>query len=384
MEPDGERAPAAQEEAPETGGFPEEKREDGGFVRRHAGRLGASLALAAAFGWVLHRGGLPYLPPAGTLERVDPLCFTGFVLGMLFHMLTRHGRYHFLIASVARLSMRRIMTINLIGMAFITFLPFRLGEFARPAMLRQKGHLSAWAVMGTVAAERILDGVVFSAMLLFGLALATPQEPLPERIGTLPISAAIVPRVGLLASVGFCLAFAVMAAFYFYRSFARSVTEKVVGVVSRPLAEKLADVVERVSDGLRFLVNFRHTLPYLGVTIVSVAGHVWAIQLLAQAVGLPGLSFAEAMVVVGVLALGFAAPNAPGFFGSVQFALYAGLAVYVAPEKVIHEGAALVFLFYVTYLGLVVVLAAVAAVVDAIGKRNAAGSGQGSASAAVG
>jgi hypothetical protein len=346
-------------------------RDRAGFLKRHAGRLGASLALVLALAWVLKRGGLPYLPPSGTLEHLDPLAFAGFALAMLFHMLTRHGRYHFLIASVARLPLRKIMTINLIGMAFITFLPFRLGEVARPAMLREKGQLSAWAVMGTVAAERILDGIVFSATLLVGLGIARPEKELPEHIGGLPVSAALVPRAAVIASVGFCAAFLIMAAFYFYRTLARRVTLRLVGVVSTSLGEKLADVVERVSDGLKFLVNFRHTIPYLAVTVLSVAGHVWAIQLLAKGVGLPALSFSEAMVVVGVLALGFAAPNAPGFFGTVQLALYAGLAVYVAPEHVIHEGAALVFLFYVTYLGLVVALAALAFVADLVSKRTA-------------
>lgn len=344
---------------------------DGGFLKRYGGRVGASLVLAAGFAWVLNRGGLPYLPPAGTLDHVDSICFAGFVAGMLFHMLTRHGRYHFLIASVARLPMKRIMTINLIGMAFITFLPFRLGEVARPAMLREKGQLSAWAIMGTVAAERIMDGIVFSIMLLVGLGIATPQAPLPERIGSLPISAALVPRIGFFASIGFCTVFLVMIAFYSYRATARRVIQRVVGLVSRPLGERLADVVERVSDGLGFLTNVRHTGPYLAVTIVSVSAHVWAIQLLARAVGLPALTFGEAMVVVGVLALGFAAPNAPGFFGSVQLALYAGLAVYTPPEKIIHEGAALVFLFYVTYLGLVVLLAAIASVVELASRRSA-------------
>lgn len=344
---------------------------DASFLKRYGARIGASLILAAGFAWVLQRGGLPYLPPAGTLEHVDAVFLAGFVLALLFHMLTRHGRYRFLIASVASLPMKRIMTINLIGMAFITFLPFRIGEVARPAMLREKGQLSAWAVMGTVAAERIMDGVVFSIMLLVGLGVATPRDPLPERIGSLPISAALVPRIGFFAGVGFCTAFVVMAAFYSYRAAARRVILRAVGFISRPLGERLADVVERVSDGLGFLTNLRHTFPYLAVTIVSVSAHIWAIQLLARAVGLPPLTFGEAMVVVGVLALGFAAPNAPGFFGSVQLALYAGLAVYEPPEKIVHEGAALVFLFYVTYLGLVVSLAAMASVVELLSKRSA-------------
>jgi hypothetical protein len=60
-----------------------------------------------------------------------------------------------------------------------------------------------------------------------------------------------------------------------------------------------------------------------------------------------------------VLALGFAFPNAPGFFGAVQLALYAGLANYVAPESVVHEGSVLVFIFYFSFLGLTVLCAIV-------------------------
>jgi hypothetical protein len=38
--------------------------------------------------------------------------------------------------------------------------------------------------------------------------------------------------------------------------------------------------------------------------------------------------------------------------------------VYISPEKVVHEGAALVVLFYGIYLAQVIVLAAVSAIVE--------------------
>jgi len=160
------------------------------------------------------------------------------------------------------------------------------------------------------------------------------------------------------------VAFAIMAAFYWLRAWARRVTERIVGLVSPKLAHRLADIVERLSDGLRFLTNWRYSLPYLIVTVVSVASQVWAIEQLATAVGLPELTFMQATVVIGVMALGFSAPNAPGFFGMVQLALYCGLATYIAPEKVAVEGAVFVFLFYVVYLLNVSLLAVIALVVE--------------------
>jgi hypothetical protein len=271
-------------------------------------------------------------------------------------MLTRLARSHFLLAPIARISIRRVLTALCVALGLITFLPFRLGEVARPALLRERGKLSGWAVTATVGAERIIDGVVFSATLLTGLALAAPREPLPDRIGDLPIAAALVPQAARIAALGFGGLFVLMLVFFFWRRRARRVTEVVLGVVSKNFAGRVADAVERVSDGLRFLPNVRYTGPFLLVTAFSLTCHVLALQFLGSAVGLPELGFAQATVVMGVLALGFAVPNAPGFFGAIQLAMYAGIAMYVKPETVVREGAAFVFVFYVMYLALVILV----------------------------
>jgi glycosyltransferase 2 family protein len=325
----------------------------------------ASVVLIATFVWLLARGGFPLVPSRQDLSRVDSSYLVAFCGLMIANMLTRFARHHFLIAPLAKVAFRKIMTINAIGMALITFLPLRIGEMARPAMLREKGHLSAWAVTGTVGAERILDGLVFSGMLLLGLGMATPQDPLPDHVGDLPVPVWVIPRSATIASLVFASAFVVMCAFYFYRVVARRLTERVVGVFSPRFAHKLADIVERLSDGLRFLTDFRHSVPYLAVTLFSVGCNVLAIDALAQAVGLSELTFAQSLVVLGVLALGFSAPNAPGFFGMVQLALYAGLACYIAPDKVAREGSVFVFLYYVGYLLTVSALAGLALVIDA-------------------
>jgi hypothetical protein len=323
-----------------------------------------SVVLVAAFVWVLASGGFPLFPPASAWANVRTPGVVVFVGLMVFNLLTRYARCHFLYAPLANVAFRRTMTINAIGMAAITYLPLRIGEFARPAMLRDRGTVSAWAITGTVGAERILDGIVFSGMLLLGLAIAAPQVPLPNHVGSLPVPVWIVPRSASIASLVFVAAFFVMAAFYWYRAQARRLTEFAIGLVSRKLATRLADIVERLSDGLRFLTNVRYSLPYLVVTLVSVFSLVLAIEVLADAVGLAELSVSQSMVVLGVLALGFTAPNAPGFFGVVQLALYMGLATYIAPDKVAKEGSVLVFIYYATYLLTVTVLAAIALLME--------------------
>jgi hypothetical protein len=335
-----------------------------GFFHRHLKSIAASIALTIGFVWVMKAGALPFVPPAGALARVDTALVVGFAVAMLVSMLTKYLRYHFLLAPITRLPLRRLLSISSIGMALVTLLPFRLGEFARPAMLRQKGKVSGWAVTGTVGAERIIDGVAFGLTLLLGLAFAPPRSPLPDRIGNLGVPAALVPRAAVAATSAFGVALVVMAAFFWWRSLARRLTERVIGIFSKKLGARVADIVSNMSDGFKFLPNLRYTVPYLLVTLVSIISHIWAIAWLAQAVGISTLTFAQASVVVGVLALGFALPNAPGFFGAVQLALYAGLALYVTPEEVISSGATLAFLFYVTYLGIVILMAMLALVAN--------------------
>jgi glycosyltransferase 2 family protein len=360
----GDHAPAGGlQPAPQAATEPAEA-SGGSFFKRRAAATVASLLLAGALVWILNAGGLPLVPAEGALAKLDQSYVAGFVLLMAVHMFTRFARYHFLIAPLARLPMRRILTINAIALALITFLPLRIGEVARPAMLRKKGQLSAWAVTGTVGAERVVDGVVFSAILLAGLAIAAPHEPMPSHIGNLPIPATLVTGGATIASLVFGSAFVVMAGFYWFRVRASQLTERVVGVVSPRFAKRLAEILGRLSDGLKFLVEPRYSLPYLGVTLISIASQAWSIEVLAHAVGIPELTFAQALVVLGLVALGFGMPNAPGFFGTVQLALYAGLAAYIAPAKVAREGATFVFVFYVVYLAIIVLMAAVSLVVE--------------------
>jgi hypothetical protein len=327
------------------------------LMKKYARPLVASIALVAGFAYVMRAGSLPVLPPEGILAHMLWWPAAWFVVAMYASMLAKYARVYLLVAPVARIPMRRIMNISCIAMALITLLPLRLGEAARPAMLRERGKVSGWAMTATVGAERIIDGVAFGILLLAGLALAPPHDPVPDHIGGLPVPAALVPRAAVTATAVFGVAMVVMMVFYWRRDFARSLTEKVIGVVSPKLAAKLAGVIERMSDGLRFLPNLKYSGPYLAVTLVSVLANVWAVNLLATAVGIPGLGMAESSVVLGVLAIGFALPNAPGFFGAVQLCLYAGLALYIAPEMIAREGASFVFFYYATYLGVVFSLA---------------------------
>lgn len=319
------------------------------IYRKHAGKLVASLAVAGSFAWLLRAGKLPVFPPASAFDHVEWWTLGLYLALWCFVHVIRAVRWKWLLDPIEPVPLRRIIGVSFIGFAAIAFLPLRAGEAVRPLLIRRKG-LSGWAATGTIAAERIIDGLVLSGMLLTGLALSTPQSPLPERIGDLPISPSIVPRAAYAALVVFGGAFVVMGIFYAQRVWARRATERILGIVSPKLGTWVADRVEHVADGLRFLPNLRYSAPFVGATVLYWVVNSAGLMVLARGTGFTGFTFSEACVTTGVVALGILVPNAPGFFGAYQLSFYAALAVYYAPDRVVGAGAACVLLVYCSQL----------------------------------
>jgi uncharacterized membrane protein YbhN (UPF0104 family) len=339
------------------------------FWQKHGLKLGVSVLIAAAFAWALRQGGLPLLPPADALARVSlPHCLA-FVVVFMATLLVRAVRWRHLLAPIASgVSVRRIVAVSFIGFAAILVMPLRAGEFVRPYMIRQRGKISIAAATGTIAAERIIDGLAMTVLLGACMQLARPLSPLPDHIGKLPIPVAAVPFYAYLALTGFLAAFALMALFYWRPALGRGIVEHSLRIVSPSAAKKAADFVARTADGLKFLPSARHLGPFVGETILYLMLSVLSMWILALGCGLEMMSFTHACVVMGVLGVGILVPAGPGLFGAFQASIYGALAMYFSDEVVLGAGAAYVFVLYVVSGALQLLAAAFFLVVD----RNAA------------
>lgn len=331
----------------------------------------ASLAIAAGFVWLLERGALPVIPSRAAFARVRWWTVAAYCACLLGVHLARSGRWYWLLAPIRRMPLRDILCTSFIGFLAILAMPFRTGEVVRPLLIRREGTLSGWAAMGTVAAERILDGLTLSVILFVALAVARPLDPLPDHIGALPVPAAAVPSAARGAVILFLVAFAVMTAFYVARDRARRLTLATVGRVSERLGTWLASRLEQLTDGFRFLPQARFTVPFALVTLAYWLGNAASAWLLAWGCGLDAITYSQACTVVGVVALGILVPNAPGFFGAFQVSAYAALAMFYPPADVAGVGSAYVLLIYVCQVGVTLVVGLGALVVDRDNVRRA-------------
>src|SRR4029079_11245838 len=77
--------------------------------------------------------------------------------------LFRAWRWDFLLRSAgARVPLHRLLAISSVGFMAILALPLRLGELVRPYYVAREGHVRMSAALGTIAVERIVDGLVIS------------------------------------------------------------------------------------------------------------------------------------------------------------------------------------------------------------------------------
>ena len=250
-----------------------------------------------------------------------------YVALLVVMQLARSLRWNDLLAPLGvRVPTGPLLAISAVGFMAIVALPARLGELVRPGLLRRRG-VSASAALGTVAVERIVDGLMVS-LFVFGAffwlrhgALRGPSAPrwmMPTAYAALALFAA-------------ALAFLICAR--------RWPTETVrwslkLSLLPR-LAPKLASVIETklhaMIRGFESLADRRHFPIFVVWSAIYWSANGAGVWVLAHAFGL-ALSPVGAYAVMGLIAVGITLPNSPGMLGQFQAFMLLGLTLYLGPD----------------------------------------------------
>jgi len=164
-------------------------------VRAHLGRgirWGIALLLAGVAAWLSVRQ--IQGDTLGEMLRGADLLLLAFALGtVLVTTVAKAVRWRILLRQPnTRASGARIFRVLCIGQMGNSLLPARLGDMARAVLIGPRADGGAPAVLGTIAVEKALDGVM-GLVILVGLALWTP---LPSWLRG-PFMALVLLTVGL-------------------------------------------------------------------------------------------------------------------------------------------------------------------------------------------
>jgi glycosyltransferase 2 family protein len=301
-------------------------------------RLVLSLALGLLFVWIIGKGGLPLIPPRASFESLAWWALPAYVVTLSVTHLFRATRFRFLIRPVKELPLRDVIALNWIGFFAIFAFPLRLGEMARPMLTKVRHGISASAGIGTVAVERVFDGLLTSFCVAYGLFV----------LPTLPAESAVeraLPGYGALALAVFGGAFVAVFCFLWQRERAIWLTKTLLGFASPKLGELVASKVDSVAEGLRSIQSARLLTLFTLETLVYWGVNAFGMWLLAVGCGI-GISFGQVIGVMGIMAIGILLPAGPGLFGAFQLSAALGLSLYLPEEIVHHEGSLFIFLLY--------------------------------------
>jgi uncharacterized protein (TIRG00374 family) len=322
--------------------------ERGSTLQRVWPKLLISIALGALFAWLLARGGVPLVPSLDRLRAVRGWTIPVYGASLLLVHVFRATRWRFLIAPVKRLPLKDVILLNWIGFFAIFALPLRLGELARPALTKMRHGIPISVGLGTVAVERVIDGLITSLCVAWALLVL---QRVPETHD--PIAAAL-PTYGYVALLVFTCAFIALGMFLWQRELAMTLTRLTLGKIAPSLAHTLATKVGNVADGIRSIGDARLALGFLAESLLYWGCNAVGVWLLGIGCGLP-MQLGHAAAVMGVLAIGILLPTGPGLFGNFQLAVSAALRLYFAEQVVGGQGAVFIFLLYLMQSAVMIV-----------------------------
>jgi uncharacterized protein (TIRG00374 family) len=254
------------------------------------------------------------------LELRELAPYLGVYVGLLVIVqLTRALRWNYLLAPLGtRIPPGPLLAISSVGFMAILALPARLGELVRPGLMRKRG-LSASAALGTVAVERIIDGLLVSLFVFVAFfALHGPSSPgwmMPTAYAALGVFAlALVFLISALKwperSVNFWLRLSLLPR----------------------LAPRLAAVIERKAHdmirGFEVMRDTRNLLAFVLWSLVYWTCNGLGVYVLARGFGLD-LTLVGGFATMGLVAVGITLPNSPGLVGQFQWFTLLGLSLYL-------------------------------------------------------
>ena len=286
------------------------------------GRVGAGLGVGLIFFWLAVR----QTNWADFEEAVRQASPVWILVGMACYAVAiglRILRWKMIFNFVVPLNFRQVAVALVVGYAVNSLLPARLGELFRADFCKRQYGVKRSLVLGTIAIERLMDGIFVVTALVIGIVFA--QGPFKTDIS-----------LDWLATLGAILFASVGVALYYLG-----------GDYAFPWLERWPAAQPRIAALRSSARLVRHpTIITIGLVTLPVwafdTAAVWAMMRTCDI----ALNPIEMCAAVGIVSLSTLLPSPPGFLGTMQFAyaLSATMFGYSAAQGIAAATANQVFL----------------------------------------
>jgi glycosyltransferase 2 family protein len=261
--------------------------------------------------------------------------------------LFRAWRWEFLLRPLGvSLPMRRLLLISSVGFMAILALPVRLGEFVRPYFVTRDRGVRMSAALGTVAVERIIDGLLISILFFVSYLVSAGDRFTPElRVG------AWISLVGFVSLTTFLA----LARVWTDQTIAFALRVSLLQYLAPRRAHQVDDKLRALISGFNVLTDHRNFGIFLGQSIIYWGVNGFGMWLLARQMGLP-ISLGAAYTTMAFTGVVLSLPNSPGLVGQFHAAIKLGLMAYLPAAVVNARGMAYAIVLHglqtVWYIGI--------------------------------
>jgi glycosyltransferase 2 family protein len=217
------------------------------------------------------------------------------------------------------LGLTRLTGLLTLGQAINMLLIGRWGELVRAYFAGEEMGVSKSFVLGTIAAEKLLDVVVLAFLTIALIPFVALPNWLADRVGYVVLAALIVS--------------AIVAALLGGRDLWLRIAAKALRALPKPVAGRWEARLAAALDGLGALRDRRAAVAIWGWTLAAWLVAALTNLLLLAAFG-QAASLRIALFLLVVLQTGVAVPSTPGKVGVFQFLCVLALSVFDVPASV--------------------------------------------------
>lgn len=267
------------------------------------------------------------------------------VLLVLASFALRVVRWQIILRQAGNVTYWRAFNPLMIGFMMNCVLPGRIGEFARPVILKKNENIAIATGLGTIAAERVFDFILLIGLLVFVSGTIARRPDLSvECFGVHLTSKRLMAAAWMMtgSSIALLLFLSLIAV-----PGSRRLIKTIILALARPmssgrhsagrmlrrLTDVLLNLVDNFAIGLMMVQNPRRLMSCVGLTVL-----IWGLAALIYpifALGCPGISLNMTgwLTVMVVICFFIALPSVPGFWGLWEAAGVFALALFGVAEK---------------------------------------------------
>ena len=271
---------------------------------------------------------VPILDLFNYLASINYLWVIPAVFLIILSFIVRVIRWQIILASTQKVKFWRAFHPLMIGFMINCILPGRLGEIARPVILRKRDNFPVSTGLATVAAERVFDIALLIILFVVVLATVKISPDLSMTFGKYELNRETLETiaVGMLQMCLVLLAGIVLVIIEKTRSIINRLIYRIphllffIGSAGKEtfkekLCIPLVNIVDNFAQGLSLIKDFRKTCICFVLSVV-----IWgtaALSYYIMSFGSPGigLTFLEMTAVLVIICFFIALPSAPGFWG---------------------------------------------------------------------